>query len=290
VTAARAPVRSFLALLLIAAPAVARSEERLPTVAIDWAAIPDSLSARPCLRGLESRLLQTLVDARWAVIAERERADVVVELVARDGGIDFAARSARGSAARRVVLPKVCDETVQLELAYALQGAADELRATLVESATPAAPPPSEVGWRLHVDAGAVVPGLDFPSGLAGVTAVLPSLPAAVRFECSLRGGNGVFVVEPAVAGQLRLKLSHLPVPAHVGTEVAVLAHIASRDEGVVGHADGRLRIFAGAGWEGLRFELGPYVRAKPVVHRVGGRRVHESGRLGTTLAVTFGW
>ncbi len=274
----------------------------LPQVSVDWSEVPDAVIARCDLSGLETMVLQGMVDEGYAVVREVPPDGIALTIRADDTRFEIEGR--RGERRSQVVvpIPRPCDATIQIEILSRMHEVSDALG---VETALPPAgtstaterePPVSAApaDWRISAGVGAVLPSA---TGMFAIRAgvrrrIVDAWSAGLVLEGSVRPARGVTVFEPVVAAQAVLELwsSRSGIAVLAGVEAGLLAHLFSREGARGGHLDGRFGLIL----EGRLPVLGatllvlPYLRLRPVRQDVGPDTVFEAHHFGVVIALSM--
>jgi hypothetical protein len=281
---------------------VAGAESERYDVAVDWSRVPDEAITRCGLSGLESALLQALVDEHYAVVKEADVRGVRVTIDV--DGSAFRVRAEHRSETVRgdVPIPTPCDSTIEVDLVDRMMRAVREVIARARAAETPpvlAAGPTLDDsatadggGWWLSAGPMLVSPGST--SWLFGVRVsirrLLPfGLAAGLVGEAAMRAPSGLVLAEPVLAVIVTKMISAGgALELGVGGEAALLAHLYQRDDGGGGHLDARFGLplevktpILGAG-----LALVPYFRVREVQHRIGDDIVHDGRAFGVLLTL----
>lgn len=256
-------------------------------VAVDWSQVPDAVIERCELAGLETVLLQELIEAGYAVVADSGARGISLEIRVRGAGFDIVTRRGAEVRSERVHIPEPCDSTIGFSLANAATAALASF-----EVIEPPAPPPPGADWAFQASAGGVFPGSTFALAAVrvGVVRRLPaSLGAGLVFEGSVRSADGLVVSEPMLAVQLLWRaIEDGPLRVSAGLELGVIGHVFSREGDSGGHVDGRFGVPITLALEAVPIALFivPHTRLVPVLHRSSGDITYEAEHLGLVASI----
>ena len=275
----------------------------LPPVSVDWSGVSDATIERCDLSGLESLVLQGMVDEGYAVVRSIPPDGIALVIRAEAGRFTVEGTRSDRHATRAVVIPSPCDSTIQVEILAGMRAVSEELSVEVkVEppkqtSTSTIAQPPIAIAeplpWRISGGVGAVLPS---ETGMFTVRAGVRRRIAEVWFlgvllEGSVRPSRGVVVFEPVLAAQgvWELWSSASGIAVLIGLEAGLLGHVFTREGDTGGHADGRFGLLI----EGRLPVLGatllvlPYIRMIPVRQEVFGVTAFEAGHFGAVFALS---
>lgn len=271
-------------------------------VAVDWSAISDATIDRCNLTGLQSLLLQTLIEAGYAVvdITDSRAIRVTIGEEAARFGVVGSFENAR--ATRSVRLPQRCDGTIGIDLQSAVRAVADELR----HVATPAPPPAPAPIVITQAPAPAPQPRLTLSvgGGVSGSTTsslfAMPMVRAsrwtrelylAVQLDVATRSQHDVIVVEPVLSLSGGRRLVHSGAFAiAVGASAGLLGHVFTTDGDSGGHVDARFGVPVDVSYAMVTLTAMPTMRLRPVTYRTDDAIAYRADRFGllVALAVSF--
>jgi hypothetical protein len=285
--------------LVLACAGVARADtSAAERVALDWAEVPDRLIRRCRLTGLQSLVLQHVVESGRAVVDVGRAPDVVVHITAGDDRIGIEARGADRASAREIPIPAACDSWIQLDVAHAvvqaLEAWADARTPSHASAATSIAPPEpaQDAPGRVRLGAGVSILSGEVVPHAALELVPFTALPAAVAVEVAGTAVGELVIVEPSLAARVEPSLMLGEVRGRVGFEAALLVHtfrFSARDRGARLYARLAVPVAIGTASDGLTVSVTPWFRPTAVEHRVEGGEDFDSGRFGVSLRVTVG-
>jgi hypothetical protein len=283
------------------------------SVALDWSGVSGQTVEKCLLTGLETLLLQALLEEGYAIVAPGTACELTLHISEKPGRLVVTATSQGLEEQRTIPLPRDCDSTIQLDVVrYArltLRTLSSRLSANSIPAASlpPAAPGGTTVasepsapaaatrgeplGWWFL--AGAGIAGVSLRSQLATVqvTARHPwgrGFDLGGTLELSVGHPNDLWVAEPVLGARVSRPLYRgegLALAAGAGA--GLLVHAYSGPQGKHGgFTTGRLEVpieivMARAH---LALTIMPYWRMTPVTHLRGETTIFRADRAGASL------
>jgi hypothetical protein len=282
---------------------VGSAEPAALNVSVDWSRISDDLVGRCKLKGLESLLLQGLVDGGFAVVRDAGSSGIRARLAETATSVVIEADLPPFSERRTIALLPRCDSSLQLDLVFQLVEIAKSLRRQVAPDEasrwTPASPvvqvnpvkaivPAPSREWQLAV-------GPD----LAGLVDLLLRLHVARRLvtlgDLSIRGTlslaiarpSGILIAEPGLATHLLWYVGDWSgLRIHIGAGGGLYAQWFWDERGNGGYVDERLEVPLEIAWQRFSLLIMPYARRVAAEHTLGGKRIFATDFMGiATLA-----
>lgn len=264
------------------------------TVRADWRGVSDSVVQNCELEGLQTLLLQGLLESGHALVEVANDDTIALEIRSTNNRFSVRVQQRDFSRVRELLIPQNCDATIALGLVRLAQQLVAEVPkdhrggddSVVMPEEDPARIP--EPRWpRLGLGSFVSTPASgDFVLGLGGWLAmpVLEQWVAQTRMTVAYANRRDVSIFEPELSGAMLYDFSGL----RVGGRAAFVLHVFDAPSGTDTVLDSRLAVVGDVelkpSW--LRVSIQPYVRSRRIEHRFGSEVVHRSSRIGIWIGL----
>lgn len=270
-------------------------------VSVDWAEVSDTFLLRCHLDGLETLLLQGLVDEGFAVVRNAGPSGIRVRLREEPNALVLDARGFDQHDERRIHVPEKCESSLQLDVVYHLVAAAKRVnearpsvQTQLVQPAdAPEADPldaPSFATpkWNIALGTELVASARVFAHFHVERKIVSAGrLSIAANVALAMTRVSAITITEPMLGFRALWDAQLTDAFAfRTGVGLVLSAHTFLGDNRDGSRLDGRAELPMTLVWRpyGLGVQAAPYVRRTAVEHQVRGETVFATGHVGVAL------